>query len=392
MSSLEQENILILSTTFWGDLQFRRQIFARLFSKTNKVLYVNPLFGVLSFVRDADVRGNYLGFLKGIQKISPMLGVLTLPPLFPFARKYEFISKINRRISAVFLNILTRFYFGRNHFVEIAYLPDDSYWTPHRRSKCLIYDCVDEHSEYPYRAKNREKVKKLEIELLRKADLVFVTGHELFLKKSVLNANTHIVSNGVDFELFSRNPKNDTMEPEIAELHGTSILYVGGIFEWFDLDLLHSLAAKRPQWNIILIGPTKYNRHRLQMHKNIMYLGKKERELLPRYLNKSNICIIPFVLNGLTHSVNPLKLYEYWAAGKPVVSVAMKELLPMKADNILEIATTPQEFVEKIEKMIAANSEIFEETRKSIAKKYAWPLLFENYSSLISQQLKNHER
>jgi glycosyltransferase involved in cell wall biosynthesis len=391
MPTLEQENILILSTTFWDDLQFRRQVFSRLFSNANKVLYVNPLYGVLSFVKDSDVRRNYFGFLKGIQIMTQTLAVLTLPPLLPFARTYSLVSKINRLISALYLNVITRFYFGKEQFVEIAYLPDDSYWTPHTRSKCLIYDCVDEHSEYPYREKNKDFVKKLEIELIRKSDLVFVTGQELFKKKSILHANTHIIPNGVDFELFAEKQNNDAMDPDIADLSGTVILYIGGIFEWFDLDLVHSLAEKRPNWHFVLVGPSNYTKTILQKYENIIYVGKKKRELLPQYLNRSQVCMIPFLLNGLTHSVNPLKLYEYWAAGKPVVSVAMKELLPLKAENILEIAATSQDFVEKIEKMIAANNKSLEEMRRTRARQYSWTLLFKEYSSLISQQLKKNE-
>jgi glycosyltransferase involved in cell wall biosynthesis len=391
MPALEKENILILSTTFWDDLQFRRQIFAGLFSNSNKVLYVNPLYGVLSFVRDEDARRNYFGFLKGIQTITPLLGVVTLPPLFPFSRTYNFIGKVNRIISAFLLNLVTRFYFGTEQFVEIAYLPEDTYWTPHKRSKCLVYDCVDEHSEYPFRNKNKDRAKKLEIELLRKADIVFVTGQELLKKKSKVNANTHVIPNGVDFALFSGNGNDEAIDPEVAKLQGIVILYIGGIFEWFDLALVHSLAEQRPHWNIVLVGPTNYAKTKLQKYKNIIYVGKKRKEILPQYLHRSKVCLIPFVLNDLTHHVNPLKLYEYWAAGKPVVSVAMKELLPLQAEHILEFAVTSQDFIEKIEKMIAANSETIEESRRTLAQKYSWPLLFKEYSSLISQQLKKHE-
>lgn len=387
---LKSENILIISTTFWDGLQFRRQIFARNFSVQNKVLYINPLYNVLSFIRDKDVRRNYFKFLFGIQKVTDTLGVVTLPPLIPFARRYLIINKLNRKISRIILNFYTWHYFRKQAFAEIVYLPQDTYWVPNKRSKYLIYDCVDEHSEYPYEKRRKEAIIELEKNLLRKADIVFVTGRELLERKSTENQNIYLVPNGVDFELFSKMPNGFRLKPEIASLRGPIVLYIGGIFEWFDFELLKYLARERPQWNFLLIGPTNHDLSKYKIFQNIHYVGSRKKEELPDYLKRATVCIIPFILDGLTHSVNPLKLYEYWASGKPVVSVAMKELLPLEQSNILEIGRTKQEFLEKLDKNIATDNYSLEMKRRLLAEKYSWPLLFQKYSSIISQNI-NHK-
>jgi glycosyltransferase involved in cell wall biosynthesis len=148
------------------------------------------------------------------------------------------------------------------------------------------------------------------------------------------------------------------------------IVYYGAIAEWFDWPLWIHAAKARPNWSFVLIGQSYDNnpagvRARAAASPNIHYLGPKPYPELARYMHFVDVATIPFLLNSVTHSCSPVKMFEYMATGKPIVATAMHEVL--KYDSVL-VAHTPAEFVERLEEACIRTSD---PTYQSLLRKEA---------------------
>ncbi len=370
-------NILILSTNYWHSLRFRKQRFAELFAESNhKVLYVNPVFTILSFLQDEDTRHVFFLWLRGHSEVAPNLWLLSLPPLLPFQRKCLFINKINMKLSRWWITRAMRTVWSKEEYLQIVYQPEDVYRAPlNRECRALIYECVDEHSEYPGNMNRKERIQKLETELIAKTALTTVTGRGLLEKKSPLGPRVKLVPNGVDYEAFNAALSSPTSIPQdIASLRRPILMYVGAIMQWFDVDLVVRLAQLRRDWSIVLIGPTNLQLSVLTTEPNVYYLGKRPPRSIPGYVSAASACLIPFQVNELTRYVNPLKLFEYLAVGKPVVSVPMPEVMTLQRRGAIEIRRSAEEFVEAIDFLLNGGHD--PEGCLHLARDNSWRKLF----------------
>ena len=348
-------NVLILSTNYWHSLWFRKQRFAKMFAESNhKVLYVNPIFTILSFFQDKDCRQIFFSWLTGPRETAPNLWTFSLPPLLPFRRRSMFVDKINTKLSRWWIARAMRTIWSDEEYVQIVYRPEDVYRSPlNTHCLALIYECVDEHSEYPENVYRKEKIKQLEANLIAHSALTTVTARGLLEKKSSLAQRIKLVPNGVDFDNFNAASSSSISVPQdIASVGKPILMYVGAIMQWFDMDLVDRLAQLRRDWSIVLVGPTNLQQSELTSEPNIFYLGRRPPGSIPGYIGAADVCLIPFRVNELTRYVNPLKLYEYLAAGKPVVSVPMPEVVAQHQRGVIEIASTAGEFVEAVESLL----------------------------------------
>ena len=161
--------------------------------------------------------------------------------------------------------------------------------------------------------------------------------------------------NGVDYEHFNKlddNYKFDKKFQNILDSKKPIIGYYGALASWFDYDMIKNLANKRPDYNIVLLGikyDDSFDKANLQEYPNIYFLGSKEYKILPNYASKFDVCTIPFLINDITQATSPLKLFEYMALGKPIVTTAMKEC--KKYESVM-IANDSEEFTKLIDHSI----------------------------------------
>jgi len=381
--------LLILSPNYWhSKLKFRRHQFAQLASRDGyRVIFINPTFTLLSWLVDPECRPCFFAWLRpGGERVNEHLTVHTMPPLFPFQGKARWVRLLNVRITGWLIRRLSRRLRGHTDLWQIVYLPEDFYRLVDDRA-VLLYECVDEHSEYPWNRRWKESIETLETELMRHADLVSFTSQFLLEKKKTVTKRCVFAPNGVNFELFNSALDKDAEPPDdIRDLPVPIILYVGAIMDWFDLELLEKMAMVHPGWQFVLVGPMTLGRTGVFNLANVHSLGVKQQTELPGYLKRTTVCIVPFVVNNLIKGVNPLKLYEYLAAGKPVVSTALPDVIPFEQEMVVHIGRNHQQFIEHLEYMIDCRADYsLVERRVEIARQHSWPVIYRHLFDTIEK-------
>lgn len=164
--------------------------------------------------------------------------------------------------------------------------------------------------------------------------------------------------NGVDYSHFKNIDNNFNFEQNFKNIinQGKPIIgYYGALASWFDYDLIKEVALKRPNYNIVLLGikyDDSFDKANLNKFSNIYFLGSKNYNVLPNYANKFTVCTIPFLINNITQATSPLKLFEYMALSKPIVTTNMQECNKYKS---VMIANNANEFIELLDKCVKLN-------------------------------------
>lgn len=218
----------------------------------------------------------------------------------------------------------------------------------------VVYDCMDELSKFRFAPVDLPQRERL---LLEAADVVFTGGHELFTAKSQHHRNVHFYGCGVEVEHYAKAMRPDTAVPsEVAALPAPVLGYFGVIDERLDYELIDKLALAFRHGSVVMIGPVaKVDAATLPRRANIHWLGQRPYDVLPHYVKAFHACLMPFALNEATQHINPTKTLEYMAAGKPVVSTAVKDVVRNFAP-IAQVARSHAAFIRLAEDACRAPS------------------------------------
>ena len=211
----------------------------------------------------------------------------------------------------------------------------------------LVFDFLDLFTEFSNSSITAEQDEHV---LLQESDLVLASSsilHEIARKE---NPSSVLLHNATDFEHFHK-AIHPIENKDMKRFSSPIIGYYGAIADWFDTHLVGELATENPQWTFVLIGDTELaDLEPLKDNKNVHLLGEKPYEQIPHYLSHFDVCIIPFKEIPLTHATNPLKLFEYLSAGKPIVATRLDEISNYK--DMLRLAKTKQEWIDAIEESL----------------------------------------
>jgi glycosyltransferase involved in cell wall biosynthesis len=232
------------------------------------------------------------------------------------------------------------------------YTPMALSFTEHFKPVLTVYDCMDELAAFKFAP---PRLRELEQALFKKADLVFTGGQSLYEAKKKQHPHAHAFPSSIDKNHFAQARKRLPEPADQASIPQPRIGFFGVIDERMDIDLLGALAEAKPDWQIIMIGPVvKIDPALLPRHANIHYLGGKTYKELPAYLSGWNVALLPFAINESTEFISPTKTPEYLAAGKPVVSTPIRDVMRPYGDaQLVHIAATAREFVSAVEKAMA---------------------------------------
>ncbi|MFD2904264.1 glycosyltransferase [Sphingobacterium anhuiense] len=239
------------------------------------------------------------------------------------------------------------------HYSCWYYTPMALQFTRNLTPEIIIYDSMDELSAFRFAP---PQLLELENELFSKADVVFTGGHTLYQAKKNRHHNIHAMPSSIDKEHFvqARSVQND---PEDQQSIGFPRLgFFGVVDERFDIELLRTVSAQRPDWQFVIIGPVvKINPDDLPKASNIHYLGPKNYAELPSYIAHWDIALILFALNESTEFISPTKTPEYLAAGKPVISTAIKDVVhPYGSAGLVQIIDNSHDFISVAERIFAS--------------------------------------
>lgn len=234
------------------------------------------------------------------------------------------------------------------------YTPMALAFTSHVRARAVIYDCMDELSMFhgaPPALTFRER------QLLQRADVVFTGGHSLYERKRTQHPNIHAFPSSVDVPHFARARDLLADPADQAAIPHPRAGFFGVIDERMDLALIDELAESRSELQIVMIGPiAKIDPAQLPRRPNLHWLGSKTYDELPAYLAGWDVAMLPFARNDATRFISPTKTPEYLAAGKPVVSTSIRDVVrPYGEQGLAWIADTAPEFAQAIDEALASD-------------------------------------
>ena len=206
-----------------------------------------------------------------------------------------------------------------------------------------IYDCMDELANFRFAPPD---IARREQFLMSHADVIFTGGYQLFEAKARHHNNVHFYGCGVDVEHYGLARRSETpLPPEVAALPHPVLGYFGVIDERLDYDLLSQIAQAFPQGSLVMVGPhAKVDPGALPKRSNIHWLGQRTYAQLPSLVKSFDVCLMPFALNEATRYINPTKTLEYMAAGKPVVSTAVPDVV-RNFTPVVQIARDANDFI-----------------------------------------------
>ena len=312
-------DILYLSPADWPGPVGRFQHIAERFARKHRVMYADGLgvrpIGRRDWRRSASKVLRWL--LPDARRPDPTRSLYRITPL-AIPGQHNTAQRVNRWLLRDYIARHLKSQDFDRPLVWIAYPhPDLVAIIDGFEPGAVIYDCVDEWSGFDRAYENLAEAEKT---LARRADLVFATAPPLRARLATLSPRVFLVPNGVDLDAFA--PGDRAIPDDVARIPGPRIGFVGGIDERMDMDLVTAIARSRRDWQLVLAGG-HLTETPLPHEPNIHWLGYRPYDRIADYMASFDVCIIPFQEDELTRALDPLKLYEYLAAGRPVVSTPL---------------------------------------------------------------------
>jgi glycosyltransferase involved in cell wall biosynthesis len=249
-----------------------------------------------------------------------------------------------------------------------------------------VYDCMDELSGFkgaPPELALREQ------DLLARTDVMFTGGMALYEAKRVKHPNVHGVPSSVDVAFFAQARAIEADPEDQAAIPEPRIGYYGVIDERIDLELVDALASARPDWHIVMMGPlAKIDESMLPRRPNIHYLGMKSYAELPSYVAGWDVAFMPFALNDATRFISPTKTPEYLAAGKPVVSTAITDVVePYERLGLVRVGRSVEDFITHVGRALSGEMLATDAQRDEFLANMSWDATWERMQRQLTAAL-----
>lgn len=358
---MRDRDVVIVSTQDYDDLRTRKQRWAERLSSANRVLYIESQMHWITLLRTwPEHRSRLRRCGKSPRRVSENLWIWTPPVVIPFFQMWKPLARLNNR------------WLGRRikQAVRAIGFEIDTLWlyTPYSADlvdilhpKKVIYECVDDFTGA--RGLIRPStVAELEDETLRRADLTIVTADRLAERLNPRCANLRLSPNACDAGLFSSELSSGVAaHPCLAGLQRPILGFVGAVAYWVDLDLLAALAGAMPHAGVVVVGPVRVDTRAFRHIPNLHFLGRHPGEEIPQIIRGFDVCLNPYKHDALSLGASPLKLYEYLASGKPIVSTDMPEARRFEA--VVRVASDRGEFIARCEAACRETSEAAQHRR-----------------------------
>jgi glycosyltransferase involved in cell wall biosynthesis len=349
------------------------------------VLFVNPCYySAIGYIRDTVSGERKRTGLFSVQNPREGLVVATLPPLLPGGLSRPTIGRLNHAL----LNPLMRRVLDqldiRSPILWLSLPPDRALLG--KLGECLsVYDCMDLHAAFR-RGGAARRLAREEEKLLRECDIVLASSRGLKAHCSQFNDHVYLVPNGVDATWFqSQASRSRALIPGLNASQRV-IGYVGTIGPWVDTDLLVDLAETHPEEAIVIVGPVQADLSDLVGRRNVHVLGERPYQDVPGLVAQFDVCLLPFHLNDLTQDVNPIKLYEYFSLGKPVVSTALPEVEAFR--DVAYVAYSASGFLRGVGQALSEDDVALHQQRMRIASENTWAVRAQQVRRILTAHVQ----
>jgi UDP-galactopyranose mutase len=319
-------------------------------------------------------------------RVCPETGVEVATPRLPVGlARAEEVAVLRRLLDGILAP-------RRGPLVRWYYTPMMLPFSEHVAADCTVYDCMDELANFkgapPELIPNERR-------LLEQADLVLTGGYSLYEAKRDRHANIHPFPSSVDVAHFGAARAPGSEPQDQAGLPGPRFGFYGVVDERMDLDLLARLADARPQWSIVIVGPVvKISEDDLPRRPNLHYLGGKGYAELPGYLRGWDVALMPFAINEATRFISPTKTPEYLAAGRPVVSTPITDVVRHYGGiEAVKIADGPEAFVSACDAALALSQAPGSWQREvdGVLAQISWDRTFRQMAELVEMVVARPE-
>jgi glycosyltransferase involved in cell wall biosynthesis len=274
--------------------------------------------------------------------------------------------------------------------VAMVVTPAWAPWLAELPFGAVIYDCIDELDVHVATPALRPLFVEWERELVERCDAAVVTAVRLeqYLRKIRADLPMATIRNGVDAAWFQRVARESPRPADLPGAERPIVGFVGALYRWIDWGLIEATVTALPEFQFVFVGPDDGNAAiaRLSGRKNVRFLGRKAYAEVPAYMQAFDVCWVPFTQDDISNAANPVKIYEYLALGKPVVStpVADTELF----GDVVRVVSTAAEAAEAIRAARAAEEDAQRrERRMAFAAENTWAARARKYAAFAARLL-----
>jgi len=304
-------------------------------------------------------------------------------------RRLRFLNRINRQVYLGLIRRCLKKLPGRRLLLWLTYPLQAAFMDAFPERELLCYDWTDDWTAFDVLpTEDPQELHDLNDRLVREADLVLAVSEELQRRAQALNRNVHRVPNATDVAVLNAASVDGPVAPELMGLPHPLIGYVGQIADKMDYQLIGELATARPDWSFVFVGAVWETRRRevdsLSALPNVHFLGFRPFQDLPAFLRGFDVCILPHRRSRLTLSMDPIKLYDYLAAGKPIVSTSVAGV--DRFADVIRVADGVPAFVSALEQALSEDG-VLCGRRLAYARGNSWPVRAAEVWELVRSNL-----
>ncbi len=369
-------------TELWTN---QHHLMARFAASGANVLFIESLGLRRPTVAGRDVSRMARRLVRGLQPPRERDGVHVLSPLVIPLHGKAAVRRVNARLLPALVGRAAR-RLGMDRPILWGYVPQAEALLDVLDPSLVVYHCVDDIATQE--GIDTASFRAAEERFARRADLVLASAPRLAERMRQLSDHVMYAPNVADTGAFAAALQDGPVDPAVAALPGPRLVFTGAIAEKkLDLPLLRDVARARRDWSLVLVGPVGLGDPHtdvatLQAEPNVHLLGARRYEELPAVLRGADVTLIPYRASDLTASIFPMKVYEYLAAGRPVVATPLPAL---EGVDEITVADGADAFVAAVEQELAADSPDRRAARSAAAAAHSWDARLAEITSALDR-------